>query len=103
MNAWHLRTLISRQRAACDSDAIIEVGAVKFQGDPVLKPSPVSSTRCGRCPPQDPNAHRHRPLSSTRPLRRHCPAQAQHTFIKDYRVVGHTVGFDLDFLRAKRR
>ena len=81
-----------------ESDAIIEVGAVKFQGERVL------DTFTSLVNPQRAVPRKIQALTgiSAADLDKAPPAAAVlprlNTFLKDYPVVGHNVGFDLSFL-----
>ena len=84
-----------------ESDAIIEVGAVKFQGERVvdtfsslvnpLRPVPRKIQTLTGITPAD--------LDKAPILNTILPRLS--AFLKDYPVVGHNVGFDLSFLQAK--
>lgn len=82
-----------------DTDAIIEVGAVKFQGERVL------DTFTSLVNPQRPVPRKIQTLTgiAAADLEKAPAAPAilprLNTFIKDYPVIGHNVSFDLTFLR----
>ncbi len=84
-----------------ERDAIIEVGAVKFRGDEVLE------TWSTLVRPERPIPYRIRRLTGIEQEEADAAPSVANvvarlaSFVRDYPVVGHNIGFDLSFLRQR--